>query len=323
MVYTPYGAPDNIIILPRRSAFSIALPSIVKRLREEGRAVLDNQDLVSIFEIERYNWKLPLGWYANKFIDALLAQDGLLYPVDVVFKGTTRRYGLQRQPSPEEVAASLHRGVYLCYYSALAYHGLTDQRPRMIYVNVEQQSKPGERFLTQEAIDGAFSRPQRVTTDIGTIDGGYQVTRVRSVNTYRVGIMRSVNGWAVTNLERTLVDACVRPTYSGGVHEVAEAYRRSVDSLSINKLVAILGKLNFLYPYHQVVGWYLTSVGGMKMEAVDRLYRIPREYDFYVAHGMTDTKYDPVWRVHYPAEFSTSEEQNVSIKKSKYSSKPA
>jgi len=55
----------------------------------------------------------------------------------------------------------------------------------------------------------------------------------------------------VTNLERTLIDAVVRPAYSGGVFEVAKAFELAKDQVSVNAMGAMLGKLRFAYPFHQ------------------------------------------------------------------------
>ena len=51
--------------------------------------------------------------------------------------------------------------------------------------------------------------------------------------------MKTEDGLAITNIERTLIDATVRPLYSGGVYEVFEAYRRAAEHISVNKLAAM------------------------------------------------------------------------------------
>ena len=66
-----------------------------------------------------------------------------------------------------------------------------------------------------------------------------------------------------TNIERTLIDIAVRPVYSGGVFEVLKAYKMAKDKVSINKLAAYLKKIGYVYPYHQVVGFYLEKSGDL------------------------------------------------------------
>lgn len=59
----------------------------------------------------------------------------------------------------------------------------------------------------------------------------------------------------VTSLERTLLDATVRPGYAGGVANVLEAYRRAREDLNVSRLINTLGELDHVYPYHQAIGF--------------------------------------------------------------------
>jgi hypothetical protein len=91
----------------------------------------------------------------------------------------------------------------------------------------------------------------------------------------------------------------VRPTYAGGVFQVLEAYRAAKDKISTNRLVATLKKLDYVYPYHQAVGFLMerASYG-------ERRYMLLRqlgiEYDFYLAHGIQEPQYSSEWRLFYP-----------------------
>jgi len=63
------------------------------------------------------------------------------------------------------------------------------------------------------------------------------------------------------NIERTLIDVSVRPASAGGADSVLDIYQRSIKIISINKLIAILEKINFIYPYHQAIGFYMERAG--------------------------------------------------------------
>ncbi len=93
-----------------------------------------------------------------------------------------------------------------------------------------------------------------------------------------------------TNLERTLIDATVRPVYAGGVFEVRKAYELAKEKVSVNRLAALLQKLDYIYPYHQAIGFYLERAG-YKVGLVSLLRRFPMEFDFYLAHDMGQTEY--------------------------------
>jgi len=106
-----------------------------------------------------------------------------------------------------------------------------------------------------------------------------------------------------TTLERTLIDIAVRPFYAGGVAEVAKAYEMAKDKeVSVNRLASMLTKMQFGYPYHQAIGYYLERAG-YRSAQLDLMRQFPRERDFYLTHQMTDKHYVKDWRLFVPKGF--------------------
>jgi hypothetical protein len=99
-----------------------------------------------------------------------------------------------------------------------------------------------------------------------------------------------------------LIDITVRPTYGGGIFQVLEAYRTAKERLSTNRLLATLKKLDYVYPYHQAIGFLMERAG-----YEERRYGLLRQpglkYDFYLSHGMKDPEYSKPWRLFYPRGF--------------------
>jgi predicted transcriptional regulator of viral defense system len=106
----------------------------------------------------------------------------------------------------------------------------------------------------------------------------------------------------VTSLERTLLDITVRPVYAGGVEEVLKAFIRAKGRADIQSLVEILRKLDYVYPYHQAVGYYLERAGYCP-EEIELVSAIPMEHDFYLTHYTGETVYVKHWRLHVPVTF--------------------
>jgi predicted transcriptional regulator of viral defense system len=106
-----------------------------------------------------------------------------------------------------------------------------------------------------------------------------------------------------TNIERTLIDITVRPAYAGGVQNVLHSYVQASENTNVQQLAEMLVELEYLYPYHQAVGFFLQSAG-YQAEALAVLREPGLHHDFFLAHGMGKTKYDPEWRIHYPADFT-------------------
>ena len=205
---------------------------------------------------------------------------------------------------PFEVALSLKAHSYLTHASAVFLHGLTEQVPQTVYVNSEQSVKPRPaEKLSQERLDRAFKASQR-TSRYTYVYGRKRIVLLSGKNTGRHGVVplplpTSERQVPATNLERTLIDITVRPVYAGGVHQVLTAYRSAAARTSVSKLLATLRVLDYMYPYHQAVGFYLARAG-VAAERLNRIRALGLSYDFYLAHGLKEPAYDPSWRLFFP-----------------------
>ena len=207
------------------------------------------------------------------------------------------------EPSPNEVALSLRKGSYLSHASAVFLHGLTSQIPRTVYANKEQTPKPVPKSsLIQERIDNAFQAEPRQTQYVFR----YRETRLVLLNGKHTGDLEvsevaDAQGTVLrtTKLERTLIDITVRPTYAGGVFDVLDAYKGARERASISVLLATLKKIEYVYPYHQAIGFYLERAG-YPPRALDRFASQGTNFDFYLTHKMVKPLYDNRWRIYYP-----------------------
>jgi len=103
----------------------------------------------------------------------------------------------------------------------------------------------------------------------------------------------------VTNIKRTLIDIAVRPFYSGGIKEVLNAYKMGKNKASAKKLVSMLKKINYTYPYHQAIGFYMERCD-FDTPSLSLFKEIGIKYDFYLDYNMKRTEYSEEWKIYFP-----------------------
>ena len=266
-------------------------------------------DLSKILNEQRGFWRLAQNATVQAFI-AFLIESAKLRRIDFPFPNRPETCYVWGDVSYLTAFMALKPDAYLCHLTAVKIHSLTEQIPKTIYANIEQPAKRRrDESLQQDRIDIAFRRPVRVSNNIAETPS-FRICLLNGMQTQNLGVIDQGTTddqgkpatVRVTNIERTLIDIAVRPAYSGGVFEVLKAYQLAREAASINRLAAMLEKLHYVYPYHQVIGFYLDR-SGYKPSAIDLLRQRPMEFDFYLAHNMGPRDYVKEWRLHVPKGF--------------------
>ena len=280
-----------------------AAPSVTEFFEASDKNVYTMGNLRMLLNQHRERWEIPASTTTTQFIHFLLERTRFEFvtlqsrdyrSVDRYVWGTA---------SPYALALSIRSGAYLSHASAVFLHALTDQIPSIIYVNHEQTAKNRQmQALTQESLNRAFANKQRRSNYIFR-NNEWQFVVLSGKQTGGLGVvpMPSPLGETlqVTGLERTLIDAAVRPDYAGGVYQVLEAYKSAKTKMSVNVLMATLKKLDYVYPYHQAIRFYMQKAG-YEPTRWERLMKLPIHFDFYLAHDIGEKAYNQNWRLFIP-----------------------
>ena len=286
------------------SQADIASSDIIADLNRQTRPVFKRSQLGHLLEQHRAEWRIKEGMSLDKFI-AYLLENTQLERLHFDLPHRAETVFVWGEVSAYCIASAVKADGYLSHYTAMHLHELTDQVPETVYVNHEQRPQPKPaQAPTQETIDKAFKRPQRTTKNIAPF-GRRRLCVLNGKQTGQLGVIDATDEDArpirMTGIERTLIDITVRPTYAGGVAEVLEAYRRAAAHVQVDRLVAMLRKMDFAYPYQQAVGFYMDRSGAFSEKHLDLLRTEAFEFDFYLTYAMKRTVYSDLWRLYFPA----------------------
>ncbi len=290
----------------RISRLGIAKRDIQKLFDNLPSKVLSRAQIETILSQNRTFWRVTQSTSTQDFIDFLL-KDAKLKAAKFSFPSRTiDRYVWGEAPTLE-IVLSLKPNSYFSHYTAVYLHELTEQVPKTVYLNSEQLLKPLiDTELTQHGIDSAMKKPWRASSSISSYND-IRICVLNGMHTGQLGVINITGPEGetipVTNIERTLIDIAVRPIYAGGIYEVLKAYRLARTKVSINRLSAILGKLKYKYPYHQVIGFYLEKAEVYSESQIDLLENREMKFDFYLTHEIADADYSKKWRLFFPKGF--------------------
>jgi predicted transcriptional regulator of viral defense system len=290
-----------VVCLP--SKLKQAKPDIVAFFHLSGKKIFTYSELSDILARNREMAAIPISLYPQ--LSQISVENKLIKIEEIEFPSRTFVKYIWGRVSIYNLLLSFHRNSYFSHHTAMHFHKLTQLIPQTIYLNVEQRLKFRDESATllQENIDKAFKQRQRTTTNISTYIN-HKIFLLNGMHTGNLGVEEldfpGTKNCRLTGLERTLIDVAVRPVYSGGVSEVLEAYRLARKKVSAKKLISLLQKLDYIYPYHQAIGFYMQRAG--YDDSALKLIREsgPIEYAFYLTHEMKKTDYSEEWRLYFP-----------------------
>lgn len=164
-----------------------------------------------------------------------------------------------------EIAAALVEPAAISHWTAMHYHGLTEQPPRKIFILTTTEAAP-----PQDRSDGNKRKAGNRYIIAGVPYQFIQVKPQRFFGVQKIWVGETrVN---ITNMERTLLDCLSKPRYCGDFSEVLGAFKTATGILKLERIADYALRLDAATAKR--LGWILESLD-INAQSLEPLLTMP------------------------------------------------
>lgn len=163
-----------------------------------------------------------------------------------------------------EIAMALVQPSAISHWSALHFHGMTEQIPQRVYITTTQAVPISRAVKARNKSQRSFSREVN-----GILYEFIKIKQERffGIKDFWVGEVKVT----ITDPERTLIDGLISPKYFGGWAEIYSAFESHISSLDLARMIDYSLRLDAVIAKR--LGWIMEKVGVensilQKLEAV-------------------------------------------------------
>jgi len=219
---------------------------MVRKLFEEGKRIFTITDARKVasycgiadnYVVEALHHLSNTGWLAR-------LKRGL-YLISSSFPGMTPVHEF-------EIAMALVQPSAISHWSALHFHGMTEQIPQGVYITTTQAVPISRAVKTRNKSQRSFSR------EINGIL--YEFIKIKperffGVKDFWVGEVKVT----MTDPERTLIDGLISPKHFGGWAEIYSAFEAYISSLDLARMIDYSLRLDAVIAKR--LGWIMERAG--------------------------------------------------------------
>ena len=219
---------------------------MIRKLFEEGKRVFTIEDARKAAS--------SCGMAGNYVVEALyhLSNNGWiarlkrgLYVISSSFPGMTPVHEF-------EIAMALVQPSAISHWSALHFHGMTEQIPQRVYITTTQAVPISRAVKMRNISQRSFSREVN-----GIL---YEFIKIKperffGIKDFWVGEVKVT----ITDPERTLIDGLISPKHFGGWAEIYSAFESQISSLDFAKIIDYSLRLDVVIAKR--LGWIMEKAG--------------------------------------------------------------
>ena len=185
-----------------------------------------------------------------------------------------------------EIAMALVEPVAISHWSAMSYHGLTDQALRRVFVLTTARSVPRRRD----------TKPQGARSGYVVGQTSYQFIQVKTERFFGIeDVWVNESRIKITDPERTLLDGLMAPKCCGDFAEVLHAFELRAPKLDAERIIGYALKLDAATAKR--LGWILERQG-IAADRLKPLQELPiKGYRVLDPTGPCHGRYDARWMI--------------------------
>lgn len=220
------------------------------------------------------------------------------------------RWYLAANLNPYELLTLMRDKSYFIGEAALYLLGVIEKEPKYICARYipetrGKSSKPEKPQLTQEMINHSFVESEWCAYQSGAFYQDKYLHLSRNSNLVpkselvECKLPNSTRTALVVCLERAIIDVSLKPFIVGGVKEVINLYQMVSDKINVDKLLHTIYKLDFVYPYEQILGYYFDVSNACSKSDLKKF--TVSGFDMYLDKKMINPNYSERWKVYFPS----------------------
>jgi hypothetical protein len=188
---------------------------------------------------------------------------------------------------------------FLSLSTSLNFQGLSTIQDNIIYTSSElndksKYSKP--ITLTQQDIDNSYSKEARKTKSYAEYGDKFLVLLTPKYSN-KIEVIE-YNGIPVSSINRALVEIIVNSQYYKSTQEIINIFKPIKKYIDLEKVNNVLIGFNYIYPFHQCVGFFLEQIG-FKREELGIFHKYVDTLVFYTRKQLLEYRYDDYWKIRF------------------------
>lgn len=284
MCYASLGRITHVEFILLRDPMDIKA-AMIRYLRELEQPVITDYDLCmtlfNFYRTKKFHGKsldiseIFFSWdEADTRVIRPLADLGMIGPHKSFPEGRVFEIYGNRYQEAGDIACAVDPFAYVSHLSAMAYHGLTNRLPRLLFLSTpprkkwsefaaQKMEKDGKGFLA-DYLKGRL--PKLVFIQFDKI----QKTRITRYSSVHQGAFRNIERRTlrVSTIGRTFLDMLRKPSYCGGMRHVIEIFGSSAVQYS-DLIIDELDRHGNAIEKTRA-GYLLENVGQIRDEKIDQ-----------------------------------------------------